>query len=75
MSDACFDGRVLGDREKALRKLQTDYARRSWNNAGYFDVPGAVMRQLVAEGQAEGRKRGPSAPAEYRSRAWGYRVR
>ena len=55
-------------REEALRRLNSDYARRSWNNTGYFKVPGAVMRDLVADGFAEMRKRSGSSPNEFRSR-------
>ncbi len=53
---------------KAIRKLRTMYGCRNWNNAGYFDVPGVVMRKLVEDGYAEMRKRGPSEPAEYQGK-------
>ena len=61
----------MNDRAKALRKLnglqQSRYPRsKQWRNAGYFDVPGAVMRELTAEGLCETRKRGPADPQEYR---------
>lgn len=56
------------DYEKALRKLRSRYGRSTWNDAGYFDVPGATMRELVSAGHAEARKRSPSSPAEYRGR-------
>ena len=61
----------MTDREKALAKLASlrrSNAPRSkrWRNTGYFDVPGAVMRQLADEGMCETRKRDAASPQEYR---------
>lgn len=56
------------DRHRALRRLNSDYARKTWLGVGYFGVPGAVLRQLADEGYADMRKRGPSSPTEFRSR-------
>ncbi len=54
------------DHYKAATRLLTNYGRGNWNNTGYFDVPGEVMRDMVRLGYAEARKRTPSSPAEYR---------
>ena len=64
--DAC-----AGDREKALAKLDSWALRKlspckQWRDTGYFDVPGAVMRALEAEGLVESRKRSGSSPTEWR---------
>lgn len=62
---------IKDDKEKALAKLL--HLRRTvrppckrWRNTGYFDVPGVVMRELVADGLCETRKRDGAAPQEYR---------
>lgn len=60
----------VDDIEKALKKAISNEAHRNWHHASWYDVPGAVMRQLVAKGHIEMRKRGPSEPTEYRSKCW-----
>jgi hypothetical protein len=57
---------MTDDQQKAVNRLGTRYGMDHWNNAGYFDVPGAAMRELVDMGYAEVRKRSGSSPAEYR---------
>lgn len=71
MVTAMETGSAGGDREKALAALER--LRRNvrppckrWRNAGYFGVPGAVMRLLAEEGHCETRKSSGHAPQEYR---------
>lgn len=47
----------------SLRKLSPC---KQWRGMGYFDVPGAVMRELEDEGIVESRKKSGHAPTEYR---------
>ncbi len=61
----------MTDREKALATLERMRWWRmppgkKWRNAGFFDVPGAVMRELAAEGLCETRKLDGHSPQEYR---------
>jgi hypothetical protein len=61
----------MTDKEKAAAKvrhlrLKVSPPCKRWRNTGYFDVPGAVMRELAAEGVCETRKRDGAAPQEYR---------
>ena len=56
----------LDERSRALVRLGGAWSQRHWANTGFFDVPGQVMRDLVAAGYAESRKPSPGCPTEYR---------
>lgn len=61
----------MTDREKALERLERWSLRnqppgKRWRDTGYFDVPGAVMRELEAEGLVESRKLSGNSPTEWR---------